>query len=159
MKIVILLSVSFILIFILLLCAFRSDNKKEKVKDSFMLLVIGTALFSAVITAALAFLLFLIIGSTSIIDSLFSLNINMNQIIIISISIFIYWITLDNIFENLFEYIFGKNLFALLFLALARITAFYIMGNILKLDETINMTISIGVSLILLLFDMLLISE
>ena len=94
-------------------------------------------------------------GSTTVIDTLFSLNINTNQLIAIGISFLIYWFTVDNILEMLFEYLLGENPYAILSLAPTRMAAFYIIGIILNLNNTVNMTISIGVSLILLAIDML----
>ena len=94
-------------------------------------------------------------GSTTVIDTLFFLNINTNQLIVIGISFLIYWFTIDNILEMLFEYLLGENPYAILSLAPTRMAAFYIIGIILNLNNTVNMTISIGVSLILLAIDML----
>ena len=155
MKIVIFLSVIFILIFILLFWFIHHENKKEKEKDSLLTLIIVATLFSVILTVVFVFFLFLIIGSTSVIDTLFSLNINTNQLITVGISFLIYWLTVDNIIEKFFEYLLGENTYAILSLALARMAAFYIIGIILNLNDTINMTISIGVSLILLVIEML----
>ena len=71
------------------------------------------------------------------------------------ISFLIYWFTVDNILEMLFEYLLGENPYAILSLAPTRMAAFYIIGIILNLNNTVNTTISIGVSLILLAIDML----
>ena len=155
MKIVIFLSIIFIPIFILLFWFIHHENKKEKEKDSLLTLIIVATLFSVILTVVFVFFLFLIIGSTSVIDTLFSLNINTNQLITIGISFLIYWLTVDNIIEKFFEYLLGENIYAILSLALARMAAFYIIGIILNLNDTINMTISIGVSLILLVIEML----
>ena len=157
MKIVIFLSVIFILLFILLFWFIHHENKKEeeKEKDSLLTIAIVAILFSVIITVVFGFFLFLIIGSTSVVDTLFSLNINTNQLITIGISFLIYWLTVDNIIEKFFEYLLGENTYAILSLALARMAAFYIIGIIINLNTTINMTISIGVSLILLVIEML----
>jgi hypothetical protein len=155
MKIVIFASVIFIPIFILLFWFIHHENKKEKEKDSLLTIIIVATLFSVILTVVFVFFLFLIIGSTSVIDTIFSLNINTNQLITIGISFLIYWLTVDNIIEKFFEYLFGKNIYAIFSLAVARMAAFYLIGIILNLNDTINMTISIGVSLILLVIEML----
>lgn len=155
LKILILLSVIFILSFLLLFWFVRHENKKEKNKDNLLTLVVVAILFSVIITFTIAFFLFLIMGSASVIDIIFSLKLNTNQLIIVGISFLIYWLTIDNIFEKIFEYFWGENIYAILSLALSRVASFYIIGIIIKLNEVINMTISIGVSLILLAIDVL----
>lgn len=155
LKIAIFLSIIFILSFTLLFWFIHHENKKEKAKDRLFTLVIMAILFSVIITLVFAFILFLIIGSTNVVDTIFSLDINTNQLIIIGISFLVYWMTIDNIFEMLLEYILGKNIYAILFLGVSRMVSFYIIGVIIKLNETINMTVSIGVSLIILLIELL----
>lgn len=149
------LSVIFILSFLLLFWFIHHENKKEGNKDRLRTLVVVAILFSVIITIVFALFLFLIMGSTNVINTIFSLNINTNQLFVVGISFLMYWITIDNIFEKFFEYLLGENIFAVLSLAFSRVTSFYIIGRIIKLDEVINMTISIGVSLIFLAIDML----
>ena len=141
--------------FILLFWFFHHENKKEKEKDSLLKLLLAATFFSVILTVVFVFFLFLIIGSTTVIDTLFSLHINTNQLIAIGISFLIYWFTIDNILEMLFEYLLGENAYAILSLAPTRMATFYIIGIILNLNNTVNMTISIGISLILLTIDML----
>ncbi|RLL48488.1 hypothetical protein D8M04_04320 [Oceanobacillus piezotolerans] len=155
LKILIFLSVIFILSFLLLFWFINHQNKKEESKDSLLTLIVVAILFSVIITFVFAFSLFLIMGSTSIIDTIFSLNINTNQLIVIGISFLIYLMTIDNIFETLFEYLWGKNIYAVLSTALSRVGAFYIIGILIKLNDVINVTISVGVSLILLTIEVL----
>ena len=155
LKFSIFLSVIFILSFLLLFWFIHHENKKEENKDRSLTLVVVAILFSVIITFVFALFLFLILGSTSIIDAIFSLNINTNQLIVIGISFLIYWITIDNIFEKFFEYLLGENIYAILSLALSRVASFYIIGIIIKLNEVINMTISLGVSFILLATEVL----
>lgn len=155
LKISIFLSVIFILSFLLLFWFIHHENKKKEKQDRLLTLVVISILFSVIITFVFAFVLFLIIGSTNVIDKIFSLNINTNQLFIIGISLLIYWITIDNIFEKLFEYMLGENIYAILFLALSRVVSCYIIGIIIKLNEVINMTISICVPLIILAIEML----
>lgn len=155
LKISIFLSVIFILSFLLLFWFIRHENKKEKNRDSLLSLIVVAIIFSAISTLVFAFFLFLIVGSTSVIDSIFSLNINSTELIVIGISFLIYWITIDNIFEKFFEYLWGENIYAILSLALSRVASFYIIGLIIILNEDINMIISLGVSFVLLVIDVL----
>ncbi|SES44942.1 hypothetical protein [Psychrobacillus sp. OK032] len=155
MKISILLSVIFILSFFLLFWFIHHENKKEQNKDNLLILIVVAILFSVIITFVIAFFLFLILGSANVIDTIFSLHINTNHLIVIGISFLIYWITIDNIFEKFFEYLWGENIYAVLSVALSRVASFYIIGIIIKLNEVTNMSISIGVSLILLAIDVL----
>ena len=155
LKISIFLALIFILSFFLLFWFIHHENKKKEKQDSLLTLVVMAILFSVIITFVFAFVLFLIIGSTNVIDKIFSLNINTNQLFIIGISFLIYWLTIDNIFEKLFEYMLGENIYAILFLALSRVVSCYIIGIIIKLNEVINMTVSIGVPLIILAIETL----
>jgi len=155
LKISIFLSVIFIISFLLLFWFVRHKNEKEENKDSLITLVIVSVIFSVIITAVFAFFLFVIIGSTSVIDKMFSLNLTTDQLLLIGISFLIYWLTIDNIFEKLFEYMLGESIFAVLFLALSSVVSFYIIGIIIKLNEPVNMAVSIGVPLIVLVIDTL----
>ncbi|MFF5996046.1 hypothetical protein AAGS61_15035 [Lysinibacillus sp. KU-BSD001] len=155
LKISIFLAAIFIISFLLLFWFVRHENKKEEKKDSLITLAIVSAIFSVIITSVFAFFLFIIIGSTSVIDKIFSLNLTTNQLLLIGISFLIYWLTIDNIFEKLFEYMLGENVFSILLLAFSRVMPFYIIGILLKLNEFINMTVSVGVPLILLVIDTL----
>lgn len=155
MKITVFLFVLFVLLFILLFRFFYNENKKEDEKDSIMVLIFAAALFSLFITIVIAVFLFLIIGSTSAINLILSLNISTEQIMIIGISFLIYLFTIDHIIEIITEYLLGKNIFHYIVLAFTRISSFYIIGIIINIRHDINITISIGVSLILLLFEVL----
>ena len=155
LKISIFLSVIFIISFLLLFWFVRHKNEKEENKDSLITLAIVSVIFSVIITSVFAFFLFVIIGSTSVIDKIFSLNLTTDQLLLIGISFLIYWLTIDNIFEKLFEYMLGENIFAVLFLALSRVVSFYIIGIIIKLNEPVNIAVSIGVPLIILVIDTL----
>ena len=155
MKIILFLIAIFMLSFPLLFWFFRYTNKKEETKDSTLALIVIASLFSGIVTLFFAFFLFLIIGSASVINNIFSLNIDRNQLIVIGISFIIYWFTIDNIFEKLIEYFFGETIYAIFSLALLRVASFYVIGILLKLNEDTNMIISIGVALIFLAIDVL----
>lgn len=155
LKIAFVLFVIFTLIFIFLFTYFYKVNKKEEKKDHVITLVMVAILFSLMITFIIALFLFLIIGSTNVIDKLFSLGIDRNQIIIIAIFIMVYLMTIDNFFEMVFEYILSVKIYALFSVATSRVAAFYIIGIIMNLNNTINLTVSIGISFILFLIDAL----
>ena len=102
------------------------------------------------ITFVFAFFLFLIMGSTNSIETIISLNIYPNQLIVNNKSFLIYWHTIEKIFKKFFEYLLGENIYAILSLALSRVASFYILGIKIKLRELINIKISKSVSLIVL---------
>lgn len=149
------LIIGFILLFILLFWFMYRSNKQEKEKKSVLILMLGAGLFSLLFTLLLAFFLLIMMGSTVVIDSLFTLNISTNQLIKIAISYVIYWLTLDTLFEKLCEYVLGKNYYARVMIALSRIVIFYIIGSLIGLTARINFTLSIGVALIFLIIDAL----
>lgn len=155
LKILVFLSVIFILAFILLFWFLQYENKKEDKKDNLLILILIAIIFSLVITTVIALFLFLIIGSTNVIEILFSLDISTNQVIVIAISFLVYWLTVDNIFEKVFKYFMGENIYAILSLSLTRVASFYIIGIIIKLNEMINLSISAGVATVLLAIDVL----
>ena len=155
MGILLFLLVFFVFFFLLLFWFFQHENKKEEKKSSFLVLLKMSIFFSLILTLVVAFFLFLIIGSTSVIDRVFSLDITNKQLVVIGITYFLYCFTLDNFFEFLFEYIFGKNMYALGSLTLSRIAAFYIIGILIDLNNDINTVISIGLSLIFLVVNLI----
>lgn len=155
MKITIFLLLIFILSFILLFLFLSKENKKEESKDSILSVIFGSILFALIITIVITFFLFLLIGSTSVIDTIFSLHITTNQLIVIGISFLVYWLTVDSVLEKVFEYFMGETIYTAFCLAVTRVAAFYIIGILMKLEQHIDLTISIGVSVILLLIDVL----
>ncbi|MEK9197187.1 hypothetical protein SFC08_09520 [Lysinibacillus halotolerans] len=155
MKITIFLLFIFVLSFIILFLFLNKENKKEESKDSIPIVVFSSVLFAFIITIVIAFFLFILIGSTTVIDTLFSLDITTNQLIVIGISFLIYWLSIDSIFEKVFEYFMGETVYTALSLAITRVAAFYIIGILMKLDQYTNLSISIGVSVILFIIDVL----
>lgn len=155
MKITIFLLFIFILSFIILFLYLSKENKKEESKDSIPMVVFSSVLFAFIITIFIAFFLFILIGSTTVIDTLFSLDITTNQLIVIGISFLVYWLSIDSIFEKVFESFMGETLYTALSLAITRVAAFYIIGILMKLDQYTNLSISIGVSVILFIIDVL----
>lgn len=155
LKILVFLTVVFILAFFLLIWFLQYENKKDVEKDKLLKLIVIAIIFSLLITIIIALFLFLLIGSTNVIDTLFSLDISTNHLVVISISFLIYWLTIDNILEKTFNDLMDETIYALLFLLSTRVISFYIIGLIIKLSEVMNLTISIGVAIILLAIDVL----
>lgn len=153
MNIFVVLIIIFILSFLGIYWLVRTVDNKNESKDSVLTLLSVTFVFSILSTLFFAFVLFVIIGSTSVVNKVFSLSLTTNQLVTIGISIFIYSLTLDNVLEKVFEYLFNKSMLAIVVLTLSRMVSFYIIGFLLKLNETTNITISVGVSLILLVVD------
>ena len=94
-------------------------------------------------------------GSASVVDQLFSLDMDANQLVMIGISFLFYLFTIDNILEKVFEILLGENRYAILSLLLTRVAGFYFIGLLLDLHQPVNMAVAIGVSLILAAADLL----
>jgi len=154
-KIGIFLTVIFILSFAVLFVFFHHTNKKETKKDNILGLMFTAVLFSFLITMIMGLFLLIVIGSTSAVGMVFSLNISTDQLIIIGIAFLIYLLTMDNVIEMILEFFFGKNLLKTTALALTRIGFFYVIGILINVRQEINLTISIGVSVILWLLEVL----
>src|SRR5690625_1044512 len=89
MKIILALAIVYIISFILLLKLVYSGNKKEPLADQlgiFLIIFVAGALALAP-TVAIGIILFVILSSTSLVDMIFSLNISINQLIILAISL------------------------------------------------------------------------
>ncbi|WP_203289264.1 hypothetical protein [Metabacillus sp. cB07] len=153
MNIPILLCIIFILSFIVLYWFFTRENKKDKDKDSPLALISIAMLFSVLSTLVFAFFLFMIIGSIRVVDSVFSLHIDTGQLLIVGTCYLIYWLSIDSIFSKIFDYMMGDTIYSNLSLSFSRTAAFYLIGLFTGLSKDINLTLSIGVALILLVID------
>src|SRR5690625_4900817 len=111
MQIIITLVVTFIIAYSLIFLLIYRTNKKEKrnerINIAFVLLV--TFILALIPTAIIAFFLFALIGSTNIINTVFSLELSLNTLIILSIIFLLYLFTLDYIIELSIEILLGKN--------------------------------------------------
>ncbi|WP_062052609.1 hypothetical protein [Bacillus sp. JCM 19034] len=157
MEIFLTLIVVFIISFLLIFKFVYSGNKKETEEEKmnfFMVIFVSVAL-SLIITATIGLVIFALLGSTSIVNRIFSLNISKNQLAVITISFFVYLFTLDSFIEITVKYIIGKNIFYVIVLLFIRIGIFYLIGKIISLNQTISITIAIGVALIILLIETL----
>ena len=145
--------ISILLIFKLVYSENRQESKEEKI--SFFMVIFISLAFSLIITGTIGLSIFALLGSTNIVNIIFSLNISTNQLIILAISFFVYLFILDDIIEFIVEYIIGKNIFYAIVLALIRIGIFYVIGNTVGLNQTVSITIATGVTFITLLIEVL----
>jgi len=153
MGIIITLIITFIITFSLFFLFIQKDRKKEEERDNIFIVILGTALLSLVPTAVIAFFLLALLGSTTAMNILFSLNISSNQLIILAIALLVYLFSIDSILENIVAYIIGKNLFYYLILFVARIIATYTIALMVGLNETNGLMIAAGASLIIFLLE------
>ena len=157
MKIVITLIVIFIISFLLIFKFIYNENRKEpkEEKANIFMVIFISLFFSLLITGTLGLSIFVLIGSTNIVNIMFSLNISMNELIILAISFFVYLFFLDDILEIIVEHIVGKNIYYTIVLILIRIGIFYVIGNIVGLAQTVSITIATGVTFIIFLIEVL----
>ena len=159
MKIAITLIIVFIISFLLIYKFMYSENKQEpkEEQDGFFMVVFVSGFFSLIITGTIGFSIFALLGTTNIVNLIFSLNMNTNQIIALTISffIFIYLFILDDIIGFILEYIFGKNIIYSTGLTFIRIAIFHLIGYFVGLSYTVSFTIATGVSFITLLLEVL----
>ena len=155
MKIVITLLIVFLITFLLIFAFIFRSNKQEseEEKTSGFMVIFVSFLFSLVITGTIGLILFAIFGSTSLVNSLFSLHISTNQLVVVTIAFFIYLFTLDNLLEWIVKWIISKNLFYTSLLAFLRIGIFYAIANLVGLTQSVSITIAAGVAFILLFIE------
>jgi len=155
MKIVITLLIVFLITFLLIFAFIFRSNKQEseEEKTSCFMVIFVSFLFSLVITGTIGLILFAIFGSTSLVNSLFSLHISTNQLVVVTIAFFIYLFTLDNLLEWIVKWIISKNLFYTSLLAFLRIGIFYAIANLVGLTQNVSITIAAGVAFILLFIE------
>lgn len=106
-------------------------------------------------TAAIGLILFVVLGSANTVNMFFSLNISLNQLIILTISFLVYLFTIDSIVEIVVSHILGKNIFYYSVILLIRIGVFYMIGELVGLTQTVSVTFSTGVVFIILLIEIL----
>jgi|SRR5690625_2423371 len=156
MGVVISLIVVFIISFLLIFKLVYSGNKEESESDklNFPSVVFVGCLLALLPTAAIAFIIFVLLGSTSAVNVIFSLEISRNQLIILAISLFIYLFSIDSIIEIIVEYIVGKNnTFYFSILLLIRIVAFYLIGFFIGLSQSNSFTMAVGITVIIFLIE------
>ena len=155
MEIVITLLIVFILSFLFICKFIYNDNKKEpkEEQDGLLLVVLGSVFFSLIIAGTIGLSIFAVLGTTNLVNIIFSLNIDTNQLIALTISFFVYLFVLDDVIGFIVKYIFGKNIVYMTILTLIRISIFHIIGYFVGLSHTTSLTIAIGVAFITVLFE------
>lgn len=157
MKIFISLLVVFIISFILLFKLVYSGNKEESREEklNFFLVILVSFLLALLPTAAIGVVLFVILGSANTVNMVFSLNISLNQLIVLAISFLVYLYTIDSIVEIVVKHILGKNIFYYSVILLIRIGAFYVIGDLIGFTQTVSGIVATGVALIIFLIEIL----
>ena len=108
MKIVIALIVVFIISFLLLCKFIYRENKQEPEEEQggLFMVVFVSIFFSLIITGTIGLFIFALLGSTNLVNIIFSLNMNTNQLMIVAISFSIYLFILDDMIGFIVEYIY-----------------------------------------------------
>lgn len=157
MQVVITIAIIFLVLFIMFFLFIYNGEKKElemKIADIFPVIIAAFAL-ALIPTAVIALIIFVLIGSTNVVNFLFSLNISMNKLIIMALSLCAYLLIIDGIVETVLKLIVGENIFQLMILLLIHIFAFYIIGLLVGLSQLNSFIIALGVALIIFTFEIL----
>lgn len=157
MQVVITIAIIFLVLFIMFFLFIYNGEKKElemKIADIFPVIIAAFAL-ALIPTAVIALIIFVLIGSTNVVNFLFSLNISMNKLIIMALSLCAYLLIIDGIVETVLKLIVGENIFQLIILLLIHIFAFYIIGLLVGLSQLNSFIIALGVALIIFTFEIL----
>ncbi|MDV2583329.1 hypothetical protein [Alkalibacillus haloalkaliphilus] len=146
-------AISFILIYNFIKC----ENNKEPYSEQMnaTMVVVVAALLALPILVVVGAFTFAIIGSVSLIDIMFSLNLSTSQLVILGVIFIIYLYTLDSLFELTLKNFIKQVLLYTLLIFLVRVGAFYIIGSIIGLPKQTGLAIAIGVSVTVLLIEFL----
>lgn len=145
--------ISFLLLFIFIYKGNKKESETEKI--SFFLVIVVAGLLALAPTIVITIILFVLLGSTTAINMLFTLQIDMKQLILLAVFLLIYLFSIDSIIESIIKYIVRVNIFYFIILLFIRILAIYIIGLALGLDQTTSFIIASGVSLIVLILEVL----
>ena len=139
---------------------YSGEKEKIRAEKGKIFPAIGAAFILALApTVALVFILFALFGSSSFINTIFSLNIKTSQLVLLTIAFFVYLYTIDNIIEFAVNYILGKLIFSLVIVLLVRILALYTIGLIFNLNQTSNFTIALIISSIIFFVEIIQLSK
>ena len=157
MGIIITLSIVFFISFMLIFKLVYSGNKEESEKEKlgFFGVIFVVFLLALLPTATIAFFLFVLLGSTNAINTLFSLQISTKQVVFLAISLLVYLFSIDSIIEIVVKHIVGQRVFYFFIMMLIRILASYAIGLFIGLNQNNSLIIAAGVSLIIFLFEVL----
>jgi hypothetical protein len=157
MSIAITLIVIFILSFLLIFKLVFRENKQESddEKMSLWMTLFITILFSLLITVGIGLMLFVLLGTTNTVNMIFSLDLSVDELMTLAISIFVYLFTIDSVIEIILKYVMGKNIVYYCLLLFVRIGIFYVIGIIIGISQSANLAAATGVALIVLLIEFL----
>lgn len=157
MQIVNILIIVFIVTNLLIFTFIYYKNKQESAEEkiNFFMILITTIILALILTTVIGLILFVLLGSANTINLFFSLNISMNQLITLSVLLFVYLYTIDSIIEIAMQHILGKNIFSKLGLFLTRIVAFHLLGKLINLNENISFKLALGIALIIFFIETL----
>lgn len=151
------IAIIYVISFILILGFLYIENKKEPEEEkitSFLMVVVAILLALAP-TVGIGFILFAILGSANVIDIVFSLDIEINHLIILAISLLVYLFTIDSILETVVEYIVGKKIMYHVIILLTRIFAFYWIGQIVGITQENSLITATGIAFIIAILELL----
>lgn len=155
MKIILSLVVVFIITFFFIFSIVYRGNKTEAQEERMNGLLVTFVSFVLAIlpTTVVAIFLFALLGSVNIVNELFSLEVDLNQLIILSIAFLFYLFTVDHIVEMIVKNVIGKNLFYYIVTLLSRVIIFVIISAIIGLNDKVSVTLALGVAFIVFCFD------
>ncbi|AIF42871.1 hypothetical protein X953_06280 [Virgibacillus sp. SK37] len=149
----ILYTVTFLLMFIFIYRSNKNETGEEHM--GLVMVTVVSALLALAPTALFAIILFALVGSANVVDRVFSLHVNITDIIFFSIGVLVYLFTIDSIIEAIVKYLVGKNGFDHAIVLLTRVGAFYFIGLFIGLDQTSSFVIGGGVATIILVLELL----
>lgn len=155
MQIVILLSIVFIGCFLLFFRLVSKGNKQESddKKLGYWGLFLVVFIMTLIPVVLIAIITFVLLGSTNVINLIFSLDIGTKQIIILAVVLLVYLFSLDNLFEIFAKLIIGSDFLNILFMLFIRIFVFYFITLMVGLDQTRGMVMAAGVAVMIALLE------
>lgn len=158
MNILISLSVIFIISFLLIFKMVYQDNKEESKSKrlNIFLVVFVTFLLALLPTAAIALIIFVLLGATNAVNMLFALQLNMNQLMLFAIILCGYLLLIDSFIEIVLKAIVGREFGSFIIILLIRVLIFYMVGLAINLNQTNSFIIATGLAVIIALFEVLL---
>lgn len=152
-SLVVVFIISFLLVFILV---YRGEKDKVRTKKGRIFPVLAIAMILALVPTVVIMLgIILLLGSTNVINIIFSLHLSTNEIAIFAILLMIYLFTIDSIIEMILKQIVGKNMSYFFILLLIRILAMYAIGLAINFTQSNSFIISLGVALIIYIIEVL----
>ncbi|MBD1221982.1 hypothetical protein MST22_04810 [Virgibacillus halodenitrificans] len=145
--------VTFLLMFIFIYRSNRQETGEENM--GLIMVTMVSALLALAPTVLFAIILFALVGSANVVDTMFSLHVDITDIIFFSIGVLIYLFTIDSIIEAIVKYLVGKTSFDHAIILLTRVGAFYFIGLLIGLDQTSCIVIGGGVAIFILALELL----